>query len=84
MHSKLTLPDRYYLGDMLTQAGITSARTQLQISTILQCWAFAVAVVGSFLTDVIGRRTMALCGLSGMVCMLYIFGGLTKSMSFFR
>ncbi|PVH68388.1 hexose transporter-like protein [Cadophora sp. DSE1049] len=68
----------YYLGSMLTQAGITSNTTQLQINTILSCWAFAIAVMGSFLTDVVGRRTMAMTGLVGMICSLYIFGGLAK------
>jgi MFS family permease len=70
--------DSYYLGDMLTQAGITSTTTQLQINTILNCWAFTLAVIGSFLTDVAGRKTMAIIGLVGMICSLYIFGGLTK------
>lgn len=63
---------------MLTQAGIKSSKTQLQINTILSCWAFTIAVMGSFLTDVIGRRPMAITGLVGMVCSLYIFGGLAK------
>ncbi|ETN45017.1 uncharacterized protein HMPREF1541_09893 [Cyphellophora europaea CBS 101466] len=68
----------YYLGAMLGQAGITSATTKLQINTILSCWAFAAAVAGSFLVDVIGRRPLAMGGVIGMFCSLYVFGGLAK------
>lgn len=63
---------------MLTQAGITDPTTQLQINIILNCWSFAVACAGSLLTDVIGRRIQALTGISGMIVMLYLFGGLAK------
>lgn len=66
---------------MLTQAGITSVTTKLQINTILSCWAFAVAVIGSFLVDVIGRRPMALGGVTGMIVSLFVFGGMAKGSS---
>ncbi|KAK9779784.1 putative Major facilitator superfamily (MFS) profile domain-containing protein [Seiridium cardinale] len=69
----------YYLGDMLTQAGITDTTTQLQVNVILSCWSFAVAVTGSLLVDVVGRRFLALTSIGGMVAMLYIFGGLSKT-----
>lgn len=65
---------------MLTIAGITSTTTQLQVNVILSCWAFAVAVVGSFLLDVVGRRIQAISAIIGMICSLYLLGGLTKSM----
>ncbi|OQE00224.1 hypothetical protein PENVUL_c056G10186 [Penicillium vulpinum] len=50
----------YYLGEILTLAGIRSITTQLQVNVILSCWAFVVAVVGSLLLDVVGRRIQAL------------------------
>ncbi|RAO73251.1 uncharacterized protein BHQ10_009263 [Talaromyces amestolkiae] len=68
----------YYLGDMLTQAGVTDSKTQLQVNVILSCWSLVVAVIGSLLMDVVGRRTMTLTAIGGMIVTLYIFGGLTK------
>ncbi|KAF2489097.1 hexose transporter [Lophium mytilinum] len=69
----------FYLGTMLTQAGITNPTTQLQINVILNCWCFVVAVVGSFLLDVVGRRKQTLWCMVGMIATFYIAGGLTKS-----
>lgn len=63
---------------MLTQAGITNAKTQLQVNIILNCWSFVLAVAGSFLLDVIGRRKQALIAVAGMTVTQYIFGGLSK------
>lgn len=63
---------------MLDQAGITDTNTQLQVNVILSCWSFAVAVAASLLADVIGRRVLAMSGISGMIVTLFIFGGLTK------
>lgn len=63
---------------MLTQAGIVNPTTQLQVNVILNCWSFAVAVTGSLLTDVIGRRPATLCSIAGMTVSLYLFGGLSK------
>lgn len=73
----------YYLGDMLTQAGVTDFKTQLQVNVILSCWSLVVAVIGSLLMDVVGRRTMTLTAIGGMIVTLYIFGGLTKGKSLF-
>ncbi|KAH8655307.1 general substrate transporter [Xylariales sp. PMI_506] len=69
----------YYLGDMLTQAGITNSTTQLEVNVILNCWSFAVAIAGSLLIDIVGRRMMALSSIGGMIVMLFLFGGLTKA-----
>lgn len=63
---------------MLTQAGITDSKKQLQVNVILSCWSLVVAVIGSLLMDVVGRRTMTLTAIGGMIVTLYIFGGLTK------
>lgn len=63
---------------MLTQAGITSAKTKLQINTILSCWILVLAVGGSFIIDIIGRKPLGLLGVGGMIVSLFIFGGLAK------
>jgi MFS family permease len=69
----------FYLGNILTQAGVTNSNTQLQINVALNCFCFAVAVLGSYLLDVVGRRAQTLGGISGMIVCLYILGGLIKS-----
>jgi prepilin signal peptidase PulO-like enzyme (type II secretory pathway) len=63
---------------MLTQAGITDSTTQLQINVILSCWSFVVAVSGSLLFDIFGRRKQTMGCYIGMIATLYIFGGLAK------
>ncbi|KAK6536781.1 hypothetical protein TWF281_000995 [Arthrobotrys megalospora] len=68
----------YYLTRILSQAGITDTYRQTQINVIIQCWAFAVAIAGSFLLDVIGRRLQTLMGMVGMTVTLYILGALIK------
>ena len=69
---------RYYLTRILDQAGITNTRTQTQIQVIINCWAFAVAIFGSFMLDVLGRRTHLMISVSGMVTTLCLIGGLIK------
>lgn len=69
---------RFYLGKILTQAGITSTKTQTQVQVIINCWSFAVAVCGSFLLDVLGRRKQLFIGVGGMVVTLLMIGGLIK------
>ncbi|KAL2065314.1 hypothetical protein VTL71DRAFT_2983 [Oculimacula yallundae] len=68
----------YYLGRILTQAGIRSTKTQTQIQVIINCWSFAVAIVGSFMLDILGRRLQTFIGVGGMVVTLFIIGGLIK------
>ncbi|KAH7413065.1 hexose transporter [Cadophora sp. MPI-SDFR-AT-0126] len=68
----------YYLGKILDQAGITKTETQTQINVILSCWSFAVALVGSWSLDYIGRRKQALVCIAGMITCLYIIGGMIK------
>jgi hypothetical protein len=69
---------RYYLGKILTQAGITSTKTQTQVQVIINCWSFAVAVLGSFMLDILGRRIQTFIGVGGMVSTLLLIGGLIK------
>jgi len=69
---------RYYLGKILTQAGITSTKTQTQVQVIINCWSFAVAVVGSFMLEFLGRRAQTFIGVGGMTVTLLMIGGLIK------
>lgn len=73
---------RFYLGKILTQAGITNTRTQTQVQVIINCWSFAVAILGSFMLDIRGRRTQTFISVGGMVSTLIAIGALIKSMSF--
>ncbi|CAL5868912.1 uncharacterized protein PFLUO_LOCUS3139 [Penicillium psychrofluorescens] len=68
----------FYLTKILTQAGITDTVTQTQVQVIINCWSFAVAIVGSFMLDILGRRVQMLIGVSGMVSTLLLIGGLIK------
>ncbi|KAK6361384.1 hypothetical protein TWF730_005117 [Orbilia blumenaviensis] len=68
----------YYLTRILSQAGITDTYRQTQINVIIQCWSFVVAIAGSFLLDVIGRRLQTLMGMGGMTLSLYTLGALIK------
>ncbi|WYZ36232.1 hypothetical protein EsH8_XI_000115 [Colletotrichum jinshuiense] len=42
----------YYLGDMLTKAGINNSQTQLQINIILSAWCLVIACIGTYLMNV--------------------------------
>ncbi|KAI8943270.1 hypothetical protein NX059_001289 [Plenodomus lindquistii] len=68
----------YYLGKILTQAGITSTKTQTQVQVIINCWSFAVAVLGSLMLDILGRRKQTFIGVGGMIVTLMLIGGLIK------
>ncbi|EPS44242.1 hypothetical protein H072_1757 [Dactylellina haptotyla CBS 200.50] len=69
----------YYLTRILSQAGVTDPNRQNQINVIIQCWSFIIAVIGSFMLDIIGRRIQTLVGTAGMALMLYLLGGLIKA-----
>jgi MFS family permease len=49
----------YYLGTMLTQAGITDSTTQLEINIILNAFCLVVSVVGTGCADKLGRKPLA-------------------------
>ncbi|KAI7780518.1 Lactose permease [Diaporthe eres] len=68
----------FYLNDILEQSGVRDTNTKLQISVGLSCWCFVVAISGSFMLDVIGRRLQTLISMAGMIATLYITGGLIK------
>ncbi|CAH0046922.1 unnamed protein product [Clonostachys solani] len=67
----------YYYGDMLSQAGITSSTTQMEINLILSVWQLVVALAGCLLAERLGRRILCLSSLLGCTVMFYIVGALT-------
>ncbi|KAG9252436.1 general substrate transporter [Emericellopsis atlantica] len=69
----------FYLGKILDQAGITSPKTQTQVQVIISCWSFAVAILGSFMLDILGRRLQTFIGVGGMTITLLLIGGLIKT-----
>ncbi|KAJ5833265.1 hypothetical protein N7474_001576 [Penicillium riverlandense] len=73
----------FYLTKILSQAGITDTVTQTQVQVIINCWSFAVAILGSFMLDILGRRVQMFIGVSGMVATLLLIGGLIKRISLF-
>merc|ERR1711939_1250936 len=50
----------YYLGTMLTNAGITDSTTQLEINIILNAWCLVICLFGTSLLDILGRKSLAL------------------------
>lgn len=46
----------YYLGSVLTSAGITNQKTQLGINIGLSVFNLATSATGAWLTDTVGRR----------------------------
>lgn len=69
----------YYLGTMLTQAGVTDSTTQLEINIILNAWCLVVALTGTFLADKLGRKALAAISTALMVVFIFLVGGLTKA-----
>lgn len=69
---------RYYLGTMLTQAGITDTTTQLEINIYLSVWCLFTAILGTSLADKIGRKKLGAGSLSISLIFLYLVGAFTK------
>lgn len=68
----------FYFGDMMANAGINSASTQLQINIILTSWTLIVAVAASWFADKVGRKTLCCISLIGQIITLFLLGGFTK------
>ncbi|RDW85701.1 hypothetical protein BP5796_04026 [Coleophoma crateriformis] len=68
----------YYLGTMLTNAGITSTTTQLQINIILNAWCLVCSIVGTGFADWIGRKATGIISTTLAMIFLFLVGGLTK------
>ncbi|KAH7304455.1 general substrate transporter [Stachybotrys elegans] len=67
----------FYLGDILTNAGISDSNTQLEITIVLNAWCLVVSIIGTRLLDQFGRKTIAIISNSGMVVLLFVVGALT-------
>ena len=67
----------YYFGTMLSQAGISSAATQLQINVILTARSLIIAVVFSWYVDTVSRKWLCSLRLGRGVICFYLLGGLT-------
>ena len=68
----------YYLGTMLTNAGITDTTTQLQINVILNAWCLVCSVAGTWTVDNWGRKPTAIVCTVALTIFLFIVGALTK------
>ncbi|KAH7011187.1 MFS sugar transporter-like protein [Ilyonectria destructans] len=68
----------YWLGAMLSQAGVTDTISQLQINIALNVWCLVCACTGTYFADSIGRRRLAIGSLSWSIVLLYLVGALTK------
>ena len=67
----------YYLGTMLTNAGITDTTTQLQINVILNAWCLVCSVIGTWAIDVCGRKPTAIASTFALTIFIFIVGALT-------
>lgn len=67
----------FYFGDILSNAGISDANTQLQINVILTSFTLVVALVGAWFADKVGRKKLCAASLTGGLVSLYLLGGLT-------
>ncbi|RDW56671.1 general substrate transporter-1 [Coleophoma cylindrospora] len=65
-----------YFGTMLDQAGISDAKTQLEINIILSAFSLVLAVAGCFLAERLGRRMLCMGSLAGCAISFFLFGGL--------
>ncbi|KAF3388651.1 Lactose permease [Penicillium rolfsii] len=68
----------YYLSIMLDNAGIKDTTTQLQINIGLNAWCLVIASIGTFLSDRIGRKPLAIISTSLLTIFLFCVGALTK------
>ncbi|RMD43108.1 hypothetical protein DV735_g1992, partial [Chaetothyriales sp. CBS 134920] len=68
----------YYLGSILTAAGITDTDTQLQISIYLSLWMLCTSMLGTALADKIGRKKMGAGSLGAALVFLFLVGAFTK------
>ncbi|KAI7324119.1 hypothetical protein KC315_g8328 [Hortaea werneckii] len=68
----------YYLGPLLTLAGITSTKVQLEVNIILNAWSLICALCGTFSVDRLGRKTTALASATTLTVIIFIEGTLTK------
>ncbi|RMZ22159.1 hypothetical protein D0859_13831 [Hortaea werneckii] len=68
----------YYLGPLLTLAGITSTKVQLEVNIVLNAWSLVCALCGTLSIDRLGRKTTALASATTLTVIIFIEGALTK------
>ncbi|PPQ81957.1 hypothetical protein CVT25_014686 [Psilocybe cyanescens] len=68
----------YYLGTMLDNAGITNTTTQLEINIILNAWCLVCSLVGTWLAEHMGRKSLGILSQSLLTVFLFLVGALTK------
>jgi MFS family permease len=68
----------YYLGAMLTNAGVTNTTTQLQINVVLNAFCLVCSLFGTWAIDAHGRKPTALISQGFLTLFLFLVGGLTK------
>ncbi|KAH6698361.1 MFS sugar transporter-like protein [Leptodontidium sp. MPI-SDFR-AT-0119] len=69
----------YYLGTMLTNAGITDSTTQLEINIILNAWCLVICLFGTSLLDILGRKSLAAWSTGLLTIFIFMIGGLTAA-----
>ncbi|TVY17319.1 Lactose permease [Lachnellula arida] len=67
----------YYLGKMLTGAGITDSNAQLKINICLNAWCLVISLFGTSFADSLGRKPLAAISTALMVVFMFMFGALT-------
>lgn len=68
----------YYLSLMLDNAGITDTTVQLQINIILNAWCLVIALLGTFMSNYIGRKPLAIISTALLTVLLFLVGAMTK------
>ena len=68
----------YYLGELLTGAGIDNPHTQLIINIVLSVWNFFCAMGGTAFVEKLGRRTLINSSNILMVITMFMIGALIK------
>ncbi|KIK62166.1 hypothetical protein GYMLUDRAFT_42148 [Collybiopsis luxurians FD-317 M1] len=68
----------YYLGSMLTNAGISSTTKQLQINIILNAFCLVCSIFGTYYIDKWGRKMIAAISTTLLTIFLFLVGALTK------
>ncbi|KAJ4470825.1 sugar transporter [Lentinula aciculospora] len=68
----------YYLGSMLTNAGISNTTKQLQINIILNAFCLVCSVFGTYFIDRWGRKMTAVISTMLLTVFLFLVGALTK------
>ncbi|KJA21202.1 hypothetical protein HYPSUDRAFT_751468 [Hypholoma sublateritium FD-334 SS-4] len=69
----------YYLGTMLDNAGITNSTVQLEINIILNAWCLVCSIVGTYLADHMGCKSLGILSQSLLTIFLFLVGALTKT-----